>query len=399
VGVAAGFIPALRLTRRSPGLSLRGIHQRRQWGRQALVTAQLAGSIAMIAVSLGVFQQLDFLRHHDPGFEADRLLAVNVAGVADVEPLKEAFAGHHGVLAVTASSGLPGLLVDQMRVRLQDQDHPHPAAMLFVDEDFVKTLGLRLAAGRSFSHAHPSDEHSAFIVNEAAVRAFGWEEGLGRQLEWPSLGGVRRGQVVGVLSDFHLASLRQSIEPLVLVIRPSYRYLTLSVAPEATEDIMAHLGAVWARQQPDRSLDYLFLDEHLTAQYASEDRFGRAVGLFTVIALLVACLGFFGLAAFAAEQRTKEIGIRKVLGAGAAGIVALLSRDFLSLVVAAFLVATPVAHLAVSRWLEDFAYRAEVGPGVFFAAGLLALVAAMATVGTQALRAASADPVDTLRSD
>jgi putative ABC transport system permease protein len=402
VGIAAGLVPALRLTRTPPALSLRGPSPEKRWARQALVTAQFAGSIALIAVSLGVYRQLDFLRHHDPGFEAGRLLAVSVGGVGDVEPLREALGGHHGVEDAAASSGLPGVLVDQMRVRPEGREHLQPVAMLFVDHDFVETLGLRLAAGRAFSRAHPTDEHAGFVVNEAAVRAFGWDGptgGVGRQLAWPSLGGVRHGEVVGVLSDFHLASLRQPIEPLVLVVSPSYRYLTLRVAPGATEEVAAHLGDVWARYQPDRPLEYRFLDEHLSAQYAGEDRFGRAVGLFTVIALLVACLGLFGLAAFTAEQRTKEVGIRKVLGASAASIVALLSRDFVALVAAAFLVATPLAYLAVSRWLEGFTYRVELGPGVFLAAGALAFLVATTTVGAQALRAASTDPVETLRSE
>jgi putative ABC transport system permease protein len=396
VGALAGIVPAVRFSRAASPVAAFGPDRL----RPALVTVQMAASVVLLVGAAVVHRQMGFVETYPLGFDAERLLVLDAGAMDDPETLKAALAAHPSIEAVTASSGLPGQYVEQMRVRPEGHEHALPVAMLWADDDFADALGLRLAAGRDLdSEAFPSDAHGGFLVNEAAVRAFGWGEGVGRRLAWPSAGDVREGEVVGVLADFPVASLHRAVEPLVVMPRAGYRYLSLRIRAEAKAEAVAHAEAVWAAHHPERPLAYRFLDAHLHAHYAGERRFGRAVTLFTALALLVACLGLFGLAAHTAERRTKEVGIRKALGASVPEVVALLLAELLRPVPLAFALGVPLAWLASSRWLEGYAYRVDLGPGVFLLAGGVALAVASLAVLAHALRAALADPVRALRSE
>jgi putative ABC transport system permease protein len=396
VGGLAGVVPALRFSRADSPLAASGPDRL----RPALVTVQLAASVVLLVGAAVVHLQMSFVATYPLGFDAERLLVLDAGAMDDPEALKAELAAHPAVEAVSASSGLPGQYVEQMRVRPEGNEHALPVAMLWADDNFTGALGLRLVAGRGLDlEAFPADAQTSFLVNEAAVRAFGWEEGVGQRLAWPSAGSVREGEVVGVLADFPVASLHRAVEPLVVMPRSGYRYLTLRVRTDAEAEAIAHAEAAWAVHHPDRPLAYRFLDGHLRGHYAGERRFGRAVALFTALALLVSCLGLFGLAAHTAERRTKEVGIRKALGASVPEVVALLLEELLRPVPQAFALAVPLAWLAASRWLEGFAYRVELGPGVFLLAGAVALGVTALAVLPHALRAALADPVEALRSE
>jgi putative ABC transport system permease protein len=268
-----------------------------------------------------------------------------------------------------------------------------------VDTDFVDVYGMDLVAGRPPGAETTADSLAAYVLNETAVREAGYpspEAVLGRRASFWGFDG----EVVGVVRDFHTSGLQAPVEPLALVAADFYHsVLTLRVNTTDLPATLADLDATWAEIVPARPFDYTFLDEAFGAQYEAERRFGRLFGALAGLAIALACLGLFGLAAHAAAQRTKEIGIRKVLGASVPSLVGLLTRDVVALVAVAFVVATPVAYLAMNRWLDGFAYRVDLGLGVFVLAGALALLIALATVSVQAVRAATMDPVRALRHE
>jgi putative ABC transport system permease protein len=259
----------------------------------------------------------------------------------------------------------------------------------------VPTMRMEFADGRNFEPFMATDSLDAWIVNEAAVRKFGWTETLGKGFQF---GTGRRGQIVGVVKDFHFASLRQPVNPLVIKMNPFwYEFMAVRVRQNEVSSAIAFLQETWRNFVPDRPLVHFFLDEDLDKLYQAENRLGQVFRSFAMFASVIACLGLFGLAAFTSEQRTKEIGIRKVLGATEHGILLLFSRDFIKLVLLANLVAWPIAYFVMSRWLDDFAYRIDLSWTVFITAGTIALLIAILTVSYQAIKAAVANPVESLR--
>jgi putative ABC transport system permease protein len=264
-----------------------------------------------------------------------------------------------------------------------------------VDEDFLETFEIELIAGRNFSPAIASDS-TAFILNETAVKQLGWTDPIGKQFEWVGIG--KSGTVIGVVKDFHHESLRKWIGPLALNLRtPLFWYLAVRIRGEDVQETMTFLEKKWKQFVPRQPFEYNFMGDTIGWMYQEETRMGRVAGFSSLLAIFVACLGLFGLASFTAERRTKEIGIRKVLGATVPNLVGLLSKDFVKLLVVANLIAWPITYYAMNRWLQDFAYRIELGPGVFIMGGMLALVIALMTVSVQAIKAARANPVDALR--
>ena len=262
-----------------------------------------------------------------------------------------------------------------------------------MDFDFLETYGLELVAGRDFSEAFPTDVNQAFLVNEAAVEALGWEQPLGQRMRWRTWDG----QVIGVVKNFNYASLHDPVEPLVLHIGPWISYMAVKLNTPEPGGALADLRHAWTTLLPDTPFDYYFLNDGFERLYQAEQRLQQTVEAFTLLALFVASLGLFGLVAFLAQQRRKEIGIRKVMGASVSSLVVLLSKDFVRLVGLAYVVAAPLAYLAVHRWLDSFAYRIEISWTIFLMAGLAALGVALLAVSYQSVRAALADPVESLR--
>jgi putative ABC transport system permease protein len=271
---------------------------------------------------------------------------------------------------------------------------------LSVGHGFLEALGIELKDGRDFSPEFPTDTLDAIILNETAVKQLGVPEPLlGQQIVWAEdQDTTYYAKVIGVVKDFHFTSLRLEIKPFAFVITPSRTWLfALKISGQDVRKTLSQIESTWASMVPDRPFDYYFLDESIDKLYRSEQNFRTVFSSMTLLSLVIACLGLFGLAAFAAEQRTKEIGVRKVLGASVAGVIGLLSKDFVKLVLIANLIAWPIAWYAMNRWLQDFAYRVDISWWVFALAGGMALVIALLTVSTQAIKAALANPVESLR--
>ncbi len=404
-GLVAGSYPAFYLSAFRPGSVFKGTADgaRRTPLRKILVVTQYAIAVVLLAGTGIIYQQLDYMRTATLGFEKEHVVVVPVRDETVQERpdvAKATFLARPEVTHVSSSSALPGTQMsgtsDARRLGAQD-DEPFRISVSWIDEDYVETLGIAMAAGRDFSDDFPTDKDETLLINETAARDFGWANAAEAVGEVIALWGEQR-RVIGVMEDFHFESLRTAIGPLLFFPEmDETRSLILRLRTNDLPATLARLEDTWKQLSTAQPFTYSFLDKDLETLYVAETRWGKIIGSAALFALLIACLGLFGLASFLAEQRTKEIGVRKVLGASVANLIALLSKDFLRLVLIAFVAAVPVAYLAMERWLEDFAYRIDLGVGVFALAGGLALGIALLTVSYQAIRAALADPVKALR--
>jgi putative ABC transport system permease protein len=370
-----------------------------------LVTLQFGISVALIVSTLVIEGQLRYMQTKQLGFDEEQVLVLPTHGEVGTnqDALKEALLQLSSVQEVTFSSAVPGQPTGiSFYSEIEGYERQEGEDLVFqhfwVDYDFVDALGLEVVAGRTFSPGFPTDAESAVLVNEAAARRLNWDEPLGKYL-----GGkdeADRSYVIGVVGDFHVKSLKEEIEPMVLELLPTQSragYVTVKLRTDDYPAALAALEQTWDRFVPTRPFQYDFIDQHFDALYRAEERLGRLFSAFAALAILIACLGLFGLSAFTAEQRTKELGVRKVLGASVPSLVVLLSKDFLVLVALGFVLAAPLAYLALRQWLDGFAYRLTPGWGVFALAAALAVGVALATISYQAIRAALANPVDSLR--
>jgi len=316
------------------------------------------------------------------------------------ETVKRELLLHPNIVSVAASGNLPG--GGDWGIPCEPEgippDQVPPIRMLVVDHDFVSTYQMELAIGRSFSKDHPADATAAFMINEEAAKQLGWSDPLAKTI---AMSRIQReaAPIIGVLKDFHFRSMHEKIGPIMFFIPPPdwFTIFSVRVRPESVSETLAFLERKWAALDPGHPFDYTFFDEQFGRLHLTEQRLGQLLGYVALLAIFIAGLGLFGLAMFTTQQRTKEIGVRKVLGASIASIAGLLSKDFFKLVLAANLVAWPIAYFAMNIWLLDFAYRIEIGWWVFVLAGGTALLIALLTVSTQALKAALANPVEALR--
>ena len=404
VGLLAGLYPAAAFARFRPVEVLKGSFGTGQRGvrlRQGLVVVQFALSIILLVGTLVVYRQLDFMQEQRLGFNKEQVLVLPLPtqeAAEDVEAVKGAFTEQAGIAQATAASQIPGQSFGHWAMSPEGLPDGESRAMyvVFTDFDYVETMGLEMAAGRDLSVAFGTDSTGA-LLNETALRSIGWtsEEALGKTV---AFGNGTELTVVGIVRDYHHTAPKNPIEPMLLTpAMPYYQGVALRLQTADVRGAVTQVEQTWQQLFPDYAFDYFFLDARYDEQYRAERRLGTLFMLFAGLAILIACLGLFALAAYATAQRTKEIGVRKVLGASVTSIALLLSKDFLKLVAVAFVVAAPVAYFAMSRWLEGFAYRADLAWWVFLLAGGLAFLVALLTVSYQAIRAATADPVKSLR--
>ncbi|HEV7347729.1 ABC transporter permease [Telluribacter sp.] len=421
VGLVAGSYPSLVLSGFRPVEVLKGKISLKgdvSLFRRALVVVQFSLSIFLIAGTIVLNQQLDFLQGTSLGYQSDQtvIIPVGVGGPEGrqlAERYQNALAGQKDVRSVAASAfpfaeearGSWGTLgfTDNKKVYREFQFNA-------VDPQFVPTYGIKLVQGRNFDPANTADTYGGIIVNQAFVKYFGLKDPLNEKIP----GRFHDHRIIGVTEDFHYASLHSRVEPLVLAMRPDslFKYsenvnfgsstaldLSVRLAPGQLSEQVARLEQTWKEVAPGEPFNFTFLDDNLQRQYEAEARLSRIVTVASLISILIACLGLFGLATLAVARRTKEIGIRKVLGASVSGIVGLLSKDFLLLVLIGIVIASPPAWYALEKWLQDFAYRIDVQWWVFMLAGVLAVLVAFVTVSLQSLRAALMDPVRSLKTE
>lgn len=408
-GLLAGSYPALILSGFKPILVLKGAFRSSSKGaglRKGLVVFQFSLSIALIAATFIVFSQLSHLQHKNLGFRQDQMLVVDFNGDDDVrnklEAVKNNFLQQKEVVSVSASRSVPGSFFPNATTEIESPNGDmmgQDPSLFEVDIDFIKHFGIEMAAGRAYSSDFPADTAHSMIINEAAEKLYGYanpNDIIGKRFsQWG-----KEGQVIGVVKNFNYLSLHKQVEPLALRLEPtSSRYLTLHIQSEDLPATITELGKLWSKLVPHRPYLYSFLDESFNRQYEADLRFKRLFTVFSGLAIFIACLGLLGLATYTAQQRTKEIGVRKVLGASVTNIVRLLSTDFVKLVLLAGVIASPVAWFAMNKWLENFAYRITLHWWIFIGAGLFGVVVAIATVSFHAIKAALANPTKSLRDE
>jgi putative ABC transport system permease protein len=418
IGIIAGIYPALILSGFQPIRVLKSAKvvagTGGAWLRKALVVVQFSLSVLLIISTTIVYRQTKYLNNKDLGFNKEQVVYFQVRDSLESNPktletFKSELKQSANVISVTSGYGLPGDRFAGDGVNVGSEQKEHSANVFIGDEDYVKTLGLRIIAGRDFSREMSTDVKEAFIINETAVKEFGYgtpEKAIGQPVSWnewvptDSLHPVKKGKVIGVVKDFHYKSLHEKVTASVIQLYPQ---VTSTVAAKLkTADIkatIAFINNIWNKHISSYPLDYKFVDESYGAMYNSEEKLSELLWIFTIMAIIVGCMGLFGLAAFSAEQRTKEIGIRKVLGANVFNIVGLLSGGFLVLIVIASLIAFPIAWWAMNNWLKDFPYRILISWWMFAAAIIAALAIALVTISFQSIRAAVANPVKSLRTE
>jgi putative ABC transport system permease protein len=410
VGLAAGAYPAICLTRYQPaavmksgGASVGG----KVRARNVLVVAQFSIAIALVVGTLTAYNQISYMTDKELGFQKEQVVVLsNVPSLTPsrMATIKDALLNSRGVEGVAFSTAVPGQqtsnesylpegFVEEERLLIHGMQ---------VDPDFVNTLGLEIVSGRNFSSDYPTDSSHAFLITEMAARKFGWDDAVGKRLKHKVMTDAgmvwEEKTVIGVVKDFHYASLHNPLEPLVLEYQTNrLNFCSVKLAADNPGATIDRVRESWLGVMPDRPFDFFFLDESLTGQYSSEQRLGNILMALTVLAVLTGCLGLVGLVTFLTELRTKEIGVRKVLGASVTGVVRLLTGKFVLLILIANGIAWPAAYGVMKWWLSNFAYRVDLTWHVFVLSGAVALGVAVLSVGYRALRAAQVSPIKAIR--
>ena len=405
-GIISGSYPALFLSSFSPIQILKRKIKPNSWNLLAgkgLVVFQFVATVAIISGTIVVFNQLSFISSSNIGFDKENLLCIrmNTEANRNFDVLKNEFMKNPDVVCVSRSEPVGSSLT-----RTTDVDWPGKAEneekyfwMLHSDINLAATYKFQISNGRYFSNQYPSDKTDAYVINESAAKSMGLKSPINNEINvW-----ARSGKIIGVVKDFHFSSFHNAIEPLIIQIPDDenqavrYSVITIRFNTKVPDQLISYIEKVWHEQMAGIPFDYYFYDDSLNNQYFSEIRMSTIFEYFSFLSILIACLGLFGLVSFSVEQRTKEIGIRKVLGASVSNLVLILSKDFLILVIISNLIAWPLAYYFMNGWLEDFAYKVDIGILPFLLAGSIALLVALVTVSYQSVKAAVVNPIESIR--
>lgn len=404
VGLLAGAYPAFIISRFEPLQIFRpssmGIFGHNNL-RKFLVGLQFVITITLIAGTMLVYDQLDVVRKQDLGFDKEGMLVVPTNGdtaiVNYLESVKNELKSVPGVVNVTGSASVPGQSSNNNYTEIEMEDGkmlPTNINHNYVDYDFLTTYGIKLIEGRDFRRDVKADDTTAYLINEAAVKDFGWtpEQAIDKRIN-------RYGRIIGVIKDFNYQSLHTTVEPMLMPLTRYVSRLTIKIEGNNNQDVIARVQSKWHELIPYLPFDYEFLDIEFDRQYKADQQLGKVAGVFTGLALFIGCLGLLGLTSFVVERRTKEIGIRKVLGASVAGMVVLITNEFVWLILAALLIATPLTWYLVAQWETNFTLQATINPLRFVIAGLAVFAFSWVTIGFLSFRAASANPTKALRTE
>jgi putative ABC transport system permease protein len=371
--------------------------------RKLLVIGQFVVSIALITGTIIIYQQLVYMRNTDMGINKSHVINMELRGNLrkQYSTIKSELLRNPDIMAVCATNGSfsKRFGTDKIGWEGKPEDKRIFMSIHSVDFDYQKIFDIKMAQGRYFSRDYPTDRSDGIIVNETAAKIMGMESPVGQRISCSiPFSSQKSGTILGVVKDFHFRSLHEKIDPLVLVIAPGwFTDVYVRIRPENVPETLGFIEKTIKKFAPDFPFEYSFLDEDIDNLYKTEQRIGNLVRYGTFLAIFIACLGLFGLASFTAEKRTKEIGIRKVLGASISGIVLLLTKEFTKWVILANLIAWPIAYFVMRGWLQNFAYHINIGIWMFLLSAALALVTALITTSFQAVKAAASNPVDSLR--